>query len=356
MWMPILITVLAAAGNNIGKVLQKQATRTLPRLVLQGPVLAQYLGSTTWLVGMGADLGGALLMIVAFANAPVRHHRHLPSGPCHRGTALASWHRGRAPHRETPRRCRWCSPSRRWAWSSCSSSRTFTSRWVRSALRGAAWHVQQRLAEEQAPHEACDTCAARPCQSPGAAQAARVGVGLRGVCGRAGPGRQRRARPPRPARPPAPAAHHRLLRGHGGAARCAHASWRGGQQRRLTSPYAAAVAAASAAPPRDPPVRACSARVLVEARRAQPTPPPAPPPPSPPPRPPGRWGRGRRRRLGVRRAAGGRAAGQPGGGGGRHAVRAGGRRLLWLLGRGVQDRCAPCGGGGRQPHQGRGAA
>ncbi|PNH03902.1 hypothetical protein TSOC_009986 [Tetrabaena socialis] len=70
-WFAILITILAASGNNIGKVLQKQATRTLPRLVLNRATLLLYLRSALWLTGMLVDLGGALLMIVAFAYAPV---------------------------------------------------------------------------------------------------------------------------------------------------------------------------------------------------------------------------------------------------------------------------------------------
>lgn len=61
-----------ASGNNIGKVLQKQATRTLPRLTLKREVIQQYLQSKTWTTGMLTDLAGALLMLVAFANAPVR--------------------------------------------------------------------------------------------------------------------------------------------------------------------------------------------------------------------------------------------------------------------------------------------
>ena len=72
MWLPILITVLASSGNNIGKVLQKQATRSLPRLTLQKDIIAEYLKSRTWVLGMLTDLSGALLMIVAFALAPVR--------------------------------------------------------------------------------------------------------------------------------------------------------------------------------------------------------------------------------------------------------------------------------------------
>ena len=71
MWVAIAITILASSGNNIGKVLQKQATRTLPRLSLRRDVMAQYLRSRLWVTGMLADLAGALLMIAAFARAPV---------------------------------------------------------------------------------------------------------------------------------------------------------------------------------------------------------------------------------------------------------------------------------------------
>jgi hypothetical protein len=36
-------------------------------------VLLQYLSSKTWVAGVAADISGALLMIVAFALAPVSH-------------------------------------------------------------------------------------------------------------------------------------------------------------------------------------------------------------------------------------------------------------------------------------------
>ncbi|MEW5319149.1 MAG: hypothetical protein WDW38_010318 [Sanguina aurantia] len=71
MWFAISITILAASGNNIGKVLQKQATRGLPRLTLKPEIIQQYLSCPTWMAGMFVDLAGALLMIVAFAHAPV---------------------------------------------------------------------------------------------------------------------------------------------------------------------------------------------------------------------------------------------------------------------------------------------
>lgn len=71
MWLAILITVVAAAGNNIGKALQKQATKSLPHLTFKREVLDKYLRSHVWLAGMAADLAGALLMIAAFSLAPV---------------------------------------------------------------------------------------------------------------------------------------------------------------------------------------------------------------------------------------------------------------------------------------------
>jgi hypothetical protein len=72
MWLAIIVTVLASAGNNVGKALQKEATRQLPRLSLEPKILLQYARSRQYLIGLGADLGGALLMIAAFALAPVR--------------------------------------------------------------------------------------------------------------------------------------------------------------------------------------------------------------------------------------------------------------------------------------------
>lgn len=70
-WAAIAITVVAATGNNIGKALQKEATRKLPRFSLEPAILVQYARSRQWLAGLAADLAGALLMIAAFALAPV---------------------------------------------------------------------------------------------------------------------------------------------------------------------------------------------------------------------------------------------------------------------------------------------
>ena len=71
MWLAILVTVVASTGNNVGKALQKDATRGLPRFSLESKIFLQYLRSRQWLAGLAADLAGALLMIAAFALAPV---------------------------------------------------------------------------------------------------------------------------------------------------------------------------------------------------------------------------------------------------------------------------------------------
>ena len=71
-WVAILVTVVASTGNNVGKALQKEATRTLPRFSMDPKIVQQYLRSRAWLLGLVSDLAGALLMIVAFSLAPVR--------------------------------------------------------------------------------------------------------------------------------------------------------------------------------------------------------------------------------------------------------------------------------------------
>mmetsp|Transcript_29107 Transcript_29107/g.82036 ORF Transcript_29107/g.82036 Transcript_29107/m.82036 type:complete len:362 (-) Transcript_29107:226-1311(-) len=76
----VAITVTASAGNNIGKALQKRATVTLPRFELEGKVLKQYLRNRTYLLGMAVDIAGALLMIVAFSQAPVSVVQPVASG------------------------------------------------------------------------------------------------------------------------------------------------------------------------------------------------------------------------------------------------------------------------------------
>ena len=69
--MALFLAFVAASGNNVGKALQKEGTLTLPRLTLKRSVLLEYARNATWAAGLACDVGGALLMVVAVANAPV---------------------------------------------------------------------------------------------------------------------------------------------------------------------------------------------------------------------------------------------------------------------------------------------
>lgn len=72
-WLAILITVVSSTACSVGKALQKEATRHLPRFSAgDRKILAQYLHSRLWVSGLAADVGGAVLQIAAFALAPVR--------------------------------------------------------------------------------------------------------------------------------------------------------------------------------------------------------------------------------------------------------------------------------------------
>ena len=51
--------------------LQKDATRHLPRFAFHVKTAQQYLSSRQWMLGLGLDVAGALLMIAAYAMAPV---------------------------------------------------------------------------------------------------------------------------------------------------------------------------------------------------------------------------------------------------------------------------------------------
>lgn len=69
--LAVLIVASAAACINVGKALQKQGTRGLPRLVLDRKVLGTYLQDRTWATGLALDVLGGVLMVAAIARAPV---------------------------------------------------------------------------------------------------------------------------------------------------------------------------------------------------------------------------------------------------------------------------------------------
>ncbi|ESQ41169.1 hypothetical protein EUTSA_v10014010mg [Eutrema salsugineum] len=71
MWESICLTLLATAGNNIGKVLQKKGTIILPPLSLKLKVIRAYAENKPWALGFLMDIFGALLMLRALSLAPV---------------------------------------------------------------------------------------------------------------------------------------------------------------------------------------------------------------------------------------------------------------------------------------------
>ncbi|XP_008813453.1 probable magnesium transporter NIPA9 [Phoenix dactylifera] len=71
MWESIMLTLIATAGNNIGKVLQKKGTVILPPLSFKLKVIRAYAFNKQWLIGFVMDIFGALLMLRALSQAPV---------------------------------------------------------------------------------------------------------------------------------------------------------------------------------------------------------------------------------------------------------------------------------------------
>ncbi|XP_030452599.1 probable magnesium transporter NIPA9 isoform X2 [Syzygium oleosum] len=71
MWESICLTLVATAGNNIGKVLQKKGTVILPPLSFKLKVIRAYALNRDWAVGFLMDILGALLMLIALSQAPV---------------------------------------------------------------------------------------------------------------------------------------------------------------------------------------------------------------------------------------------------------------------------------------------
>lgn len=71
LWAAILITVVASTASSIGKALQKEATRNLPKFSLEEKILRQYILDKTWVSGLISDLAGGVIQVFAFALAPV---------------------------------------------------------------------------------------------------------------------------------------------------------------------------------------------------------------------------------------------------------------------------------------------
>lgn len=69
----VVLTVISSGGSAVGKAMQKQGTRSLPRLrLLDRRVVGEYLRCRAWVAGISLDVAGALLMVAAVAQAPVR--------------------------------------------------------------------------------------------------------------------------------------------------------------------------------------------------------------------------------------------------------------------------------------------
>ncbi|XP_043703475.1 probable magnesium transporter NIPA9 isoform X2 [Telopea speciosissima] len=71
MWESICLTLVATAGNNIGKVLQKKGTVILPPLSFKFKVVRAYVFNKAWVIGFLMDIFGALLMLKALSQSPV---------------------------------------------------------------------------------------------------------------------------------------------------------------------------------------------------------------------------------------------------------------------------------------------
>ena len=67
----VLVVALAASCINVGKALQKEGTKRLPRFSMDRRVITTYFNDATWSSGMGVDVCGGLLMVCAISIAPV---------------------------------------------------------------------------------------------------------------------------------------------------------------------------------------------------------------------------------------------------------------------------------------------
>ena len=81
----VLVVAVAASCINVGKALRR-GHQGLPRFALDRKVVATYFKDTTWAAGMGMDVCGGLLMVVAISIAPVSLVQPVAAGasPCWR--------------------------------------------------------------------------------------------------------------------------------------------------------------------------------------------------------------------------------------------------------------------------------
>lgn len=72
MWSAVLLAVLASTLSNLGKAMQREGARRLPRLSMtDAKVVATYLRDAPWRSGFAMDLAGGLLMVAAVSKGHV---------------------------------------------------------------------------------------------------------------------------------------------------------------------------------------------------------------------------------------------------------------------------------------------
>lgn len=71
MWLALLAAIVATAGNNIGKALQKKGVDGLPPMSFDKDVLKAYATCKVWLLGVSGDILGAVFTAIALMMASV---------------------------------------------------------------------------------------------------------------------------------------------------------------------------------------------------------------------------------------------------------------------------------------------
>lgn len=68
----ILLTIVASTASSIGKAMQKEATKNLPKFSIENEkIFQQYRQCSTWVSGVSLDIVGGVVQTAAFAMAPV---------------------------------------------------------------------------------------------------------------------------------------------------------------------------------------------------------------------------------------------------------------------------------------------